>query len=238
MLDVSPKSIIAVVGCGGKTSLIELIATEKISKCTSAKVLISPTTKILPMTLNNTTLGDTQKSCNEHEAKPGIQCLGIKNKKSGKLEALPEKILADIVLKYDIALLEADGSRQLQCKGWLENEPVIPQYCTHTLGVLTINPIGKPTTKKTVHNLPEFLTLTGLHENDIITEKALEKMVTCSQGMFKNSVGDMYLIINQVEAESDSQKAEAFLKSIKAKYPNRFKNMIYGSIRGNSWKKL
>jgi len=242
LLDITNGSIAAVIGCGGKTSLIELIA----QKCKNKKVLISPTTKILPATSAASTVitpCDTLKSSTDHIAKEGIQCLGIKNEKSGKLEALPEDLLAKIVSSYDIVLLEADGSRQKQYKGWQDNEPVIPQYCSHTIGVVTLfkQDKTKPSitaTKETVHNLPEFLSLTGLNEGDIITEKALEDMVCAQNGMFKNSKGQRYLIVNQVEDEETAKRAELFLNTVKSKYPNQFNNLIYGSVRGDSWKNV
>ena len=104
---------IAVVGCGGKTSLIELLADRMRDK----KVLISTTTKIFPPKMKDIVLFETLRQCEEHEPRTGVQCMGILNSASGKLEALPDSFLAAIKSRYDIVLLEADGSRGLPCKG-------------------------------------------------------------------------------------------------------------------------
>ena len=234
LLDITTGCAISVVGCGGKTSLIELIANLNSSK----KVLVSPTTKTFPMTSDDVMLCDTLEKCKNHKPQSGIQCLGQHNERNGKLEALPEQMLNKLVPLYDIVLMEADGSRWLPCKGWLDYEPVINKLSTHTLGVVTMNALGKPATEEIVHHLLEFLSLTGLNENEIITEQVLNDMVNLPGGMFKRSAGHRYLLVNQVEDEVTTRIAETFLKSINDKYPGRFKRLIYGSVRNNTWQEV
>jgi len=227
-------SVIAVVGCGGKTSFIELAADRMRDK----KVLISTTTKIFPPKMKDIVLCETLGQCEEHEPRPGVQCMGLLNSASGKLEALPEAFLAGLQPRYDIVLLEADGSRGLPCKGWLENEPVVPDYCTHTLGVISMAALGKPAGEKTVHRLPEFFALTGVGEGQTITAAALEAMVCAPNGMFKNSEGQRYVIVNQAEDEETARIAETFLRTIKEKYPVRFEKLLYGSVRRDAWQEV
>ena len=216
-LDIAKGSVVAVVGCGGKTSLIALLA----KRLQPYKVLISPTTKMFPMQ----TEGDTD-------------CLGRLNAVSGKLEALPESELAALVPQYDVVLLEADGSAGLPCKGWLDNEPVIPPYCTHTVGIITLNALGKPATDTIVLRLSKFLELTGLTEGAPITMQALETMVCAPRGMFKNSVGRRYLLVNQAEDDATAYAAQSFLAVIKEKYPNRFERLLFGSVRLDNWQEV
>ena len=234
LLDITTGKAVSVVGCGGKTSLIELIATLNSVK----KVLVSTTTKTFPMISDKVILCDTLKSSIEHVPQAGIQCLGQFNKRNGKLEALPEHVLVDLVPHYDIVLMEADGSRWLPCKGWRDNEPVVHYFSTQTVGVVTMNALGKAATSEIVHHLPEFLSLTGIKEDEIISEQALEDMVCLPKGMFKNSVGNQYLLVNQVEDEQTKSTAESFLQRIKTKYPNRFKRLIYGSVHNNTWQEV
>ena len=213
-LDISAESIVAVIGCGGKTSLIELLA----DKLGDKRVLISPTTKMFPL--------------KTHE------CLGVPNVTSGKLESLSEQALAEHIPRYEFTLLEADGSGGLPCKGWLDNEPVIPRNCTHTVGVVTLSALGSPATKDIIHRLPEFLSLTGLREGAIVTEQALIAMVCSAKGMFKNSVGRRYLLVNRAENEAAMNSAQSFLQAIKETYPNRFQRLLYGSVHLDSFKEV
>jgi probable selenium-dependent hydroxylase accessory protein YqeC len=225
---------VAVVGCGGKTSLIELMA----DRLRDKKVLISTTTKIFPPKMKDIMLCETLRQCEEHEPQTGIQCMGLLNSASGKLEALPQTFLAELRHRYDIVLIEADGSRGLPCKGWLENEPVVPDYCTHTVGVITMAALGKQAGRNTVHHLPEFFALTNIGEGQTITAAALEAMVCAPTGMFKNSAGQCYVIVNQAEDDTAAAVALSFLRTIKEKYPARFEKLLYGSVRRDAWQEV
>jgi probable selenium-dependent hydroxylase accessory protein YqeC len=231
-LDISIGSVVAVVGCGGKTSLISLLS----GKLRNRKVLVSTTTKIYPPKTDEVMLCETLRQCEEHEPQKGVQYMGLLNNASGKMEALPESLLAELVPRYDIALLEADGSRGLPCKGWLENELVIPHYCTHTIGVVTMNALGKMADATVVHRLPEFLALTGIREGETITAHALEMMICAPKGMFKNSAGRRYVIVNQVEDDATTGAALSFLQTVKEKYPNCFTKLLMGSVYNDSWR--
>jgi probable selenium-dependent hydroxylase accessory protein YqeC len=230
-LDISTGSVVAVVGCGGKTSLVELLA----DRLRDRKVLLSTTTKIFRPRMKDIVLCETLWQCEEHKPRTGIQCMGLMNGASGKLEALPEAFLANLLPRYDIVLLEADGSRGLPCKGWLANEPVVPDYCTHTLGLITMGALGKLAGETTVHRLPEFLALTGVGEGQTITVAALEAMVCAPEGMFKNSAGKRCVIVNQVEDDETACDARSFLQTIKEKYPARFEKLLFGSVHNDAW---
>ncbi len=221
--------IAAFVGCGGKTSIINLLATENAQK----KVLISPTTKIRPP--KGVPLCDTVEKCAAHAPRAGVQTMGISNEETGKLEALPMGKLESIVRDYDLALLEADGSFSLPCKGWREYEPVVPAFCTHTVGVAAIGAVGRIVCADTVFRLPVFLKLTGAKEGDRITIKMLAEMICASGGMLKNAVGRRIFIANQVESEEAKTNARALLGYIQQKWKGLFDGMIYGSARNNAW---
>lgn len=225
-------AVVAVVGCGGKTTFAEVVAREYPCK----KVLISPTAKIKPMRDADVTLCTTLSDCLVHTPETGIQCLGLRQ--GEKLSSLPPDVLAEIVPGYDLVLLEADGSRGLPCKGWLQTEPVIPPYCTHTVGIVTFGALGRPADEHTVLRLQEFLTLTGLKKNAPIHALALRDMVCAADGMFKNAAGETSIFINRIETDSDAQKAEAWLWETGRSYPGRFSHLAYGSAQTNSWKEV
>ena len=231
LLEVSEGSVISVIGCGGKSSLIELIASENKDK----KVLVSPTTKMFPAVSDKVMLCDTLQSCIEHKPQTGVQYLGQFNSNKGVLEALPELILSEMIKNYDIVLLEGDGSRSKPCKGWRDHEPVVPDFSTHTIGVVTMEALGKKATNEVVHHLEEFLTLTGLNEGEEITISALEDMICSPGGMFKRSIGKLFLVIANVEDDYIIYSAKKLLKNVIDKYPGRFKRLVYGNTHVNEW---
>ena len=233
-LNLSDKCIVGIVGCGGKSSFIELLAGSFQTK----KVLVSTTTKMFPLKDQRVMQCQNLQQCLDHKAQAGIQSFGIMNTETGKLEALPQETLHGLIASYDLVLLEADGSKNLPCKGWLDYEPVVPEYCTHTVGILTMKALGSAATEANVLRLPEFLSLTGLSEGSTITTQALEAMVCAPQGMFKNSVGRLSIIVNQVEDEETARIAQGFLQTIKEGYPARFETLLYGSIHLDSWEEV
>jgi hypothetical protein len=68
--------------------------------------------------------------------------------------------------------------------------------------------------------------------------KALAVMVCGGRGMFKNSAGRRYLVVNQVEEETAAQAALDFLLMIKERYPDRFEKHVYGSAHQDTWKEV
>ncbi|NIZ41321.1 selenium cofactor biosynthesis protein YqeC (plasmid) [Entomospira entomophila] len=224
-------TVIAVIGCGGKTTFIHKLAEE----CQQKKVLITPTTKMKPWDNEWIQLCTTLEDCDQHQATIGVQCLGIQNNVTHKLEALPITLLQEIISHYDIALLEADGSRGLPCKGWLHNEPVIPSFCTDTVAIVTLTSLNKPATKDSILRIPEFLQLTGLSYGDRITIDTLTMMICSDGGMLKNTVGERYLFINQVECDADIPLAKQFIASIQQSCKDPIRS-FYGSAIRNQWR--
>jgi probable selenium-dependent hydroxylase accessory protein YqeC len=133
--------VVTVIGSGGKTSLIWLLAQSQRRR----RVLVSPTTKMYP--------GEAR--CYDHDcftgkASPalingppaGISLAGSLNRETGKLEALPAEVLTAMIADYDLVLLEGDGSRGLPLKGWAAHEPVVPPYTTISVGIIPIRALG------------------------------------------------------------------------------------------------
>lgn len=209
-------AVAAFVGCGGKTTLIERLAASL-----PGRTLIAPTTKMFP----------------PKTRRAGVDCLGRLNPATGKLEAVPADELAAAVARYDVVLLEADGSRALPCKGWRADEPVVPPYCTHTIGVVTLSALGRPADAAVVHRLPEFLALTGLNEGEIIDMRAMLAMTLAPGGMFKNSAGEKILLVNKVEDESAQKQAVCFLRNIQ-KRAGGFMRLLYGSAIYDGWTEM
>lgn len=222
---------LAVVGCGGKTSLIELLAQTGRDK----KVLIMTTTKIRAPRQDGVTLCETLADCLAHTPHQGIQCLGVFDAVRGKFSGPPPEYWERLAQGYDLVLMEADGSRSLPCKGWADFEPVIPAFTTTTVGVVTLLGLGRPADRETVLRLPEFCRLTGLTEGATITKEALADMVGAPGGMFKNAVGRRVLLINQVEDDDAHTKAKDLAALLRQRHPGAVREIYAGSVIENHW---
>lgn len=238
LLGLKEHDKIAVVGAGGKTSIISLLAQQNRAN----SVLISPTTKIYsPVKIGapHSRFFPSEEASLAAKAESGITYAGVLNPSTQKLSCLPLGSLSQICEQYDFCFLEADGSRALACKGWMEDEPVIPDFITTTLGIITLRGLQKPAVKETVLHLPQFLALTGLQENEPITMGALAKMVTNPLGMFKNSLPysqqKLHLIINQVENIQSEKSALSFANTIQSTSEFPIQTIIFGSAHKNTW---
>lgn len=229
LLDINDGSKVAVVGCGGKTSLISLISNENIEK----RVLVTTTTKIYPIIGDGVHFLGEDILAKNHVPQKGINCMGIYDESKGKLCQLSYTTLKYIINKYDIVLIEADGSRGLPCKGWEEYEPLVPDLVTHTIGVVTLGGLFMPATEKYVLRLPKFCDLTDLNYGDTITLDSIVKMLCGKDGMFKNAVGKKILFLNQIEDNKSEKLASQLIDKVVSEYPYLFSKIIYGSVKYN-----
>jgi hypothetical protein len=222
--------VFTVIGSGGKTSLIRLLAQSQRRR----KVLVSPTTKMYPL--------------------PGIPAwvslAGLLNRETGKLEALPAELLERLIPGYDLVLLEGDGSRGLPLKGWAEHEPVVPPYTTLCIGVIPLSPLGKKITPEIVFRLPLFRALCGAAEGDTLCPAHLAAVITAGgraepsgglggagadegagggKGLFAAARGRKLLFINQVEDERRRRQA----RELAALLPDDFMAGLEGIICGS-----
>ncbi|GHV96591.1 hypothetical protein AGMMS50293_29110 [Spirochaetia bacterium] len=156
-------TVITVIGSGGKTSLIRLLAAHFSRSLVKErrKVLVTTTTKMFPL-----------------PPLDGVTTVGCFNEKTGKLESLPLYELERIIPDFDLVLIEGDGSRELPLKGWADSEPVVPPFTTITVGVLPLWPLGMTVSEKIVHRLPLFCDLSGASPGEVLSVSHLAAVIS------------------------------------------------------------
>ena len=138
---------IAVVGAGGKTTLIHRLAEEYRRK--GASVLVTTTTHMLVE--SNTDLSCDSFAIREKIKRTGYcmagsLCPGQKQ----KIGSLPEPVFHDLLTAADYVLIEADGAK-----------PVIPAEATDVILVLGIWDLGKPC-QNVIFRFERMAELTGI----------------------------------------------------------------------------
>ncbi|GMO45841.1 MAG: selenium cofactor biosynthesis protein YqeC [Termitinemataceae bacterium] len=251
------KQIISITGCGGKTSLLWLLAKHSRAK----KVLVSTTTHIHKPDESLHTYdhflewGESPPRCEARGAStlpPLRYALNVANgitlalavnpqasnlpHKSGhqqkKYHSLPLDILEEIIYRFDISLLEADGSRSKPLKAWASYEPVITKSTTITVGILPINVIGKKIDASKIHRLPLWLQLTDANENGIISKQHITRTIYSENGksLFSAAVGKKILLFNQADKTDNSTETA---KEIISLLPSSFLKTLDGVICGS-----
>ena len=166
------KGVTAVVGSGGKTSLIEQLAQELQSRGT---VLICTTTKMWRPEADAVLCRTKEET--------------IAALKSGKITYVGEvneqnKLIPPAFdgwwLLADFVLVEADGSAGLPLKAHAEWEPVLPPACGKVICVVGASGIGKPI--ETVAHRPErFAALCGKKVTDTVEEADIAAVLSAEK---------------------------------------------------------
>ncbi len=225
LINIRKGDVISVVGSGGKTTFIYNLARELIKE----KVLISTTTKML---------------CPLKEEVDYFFCLDkFKNINIRKGRTfIAEKIISDkkvcgnilhiesYVNNFDYTLLESDGSKRKPLKGWNENEPVIINKTTKTVGIIPLHIIGEKITDKNIHRIEKFNDICKTKIGDEITLEVIADIISDSNGLFKGAIGEKILFLNRIETEKCMKMAWELLEILKKKNID-FIRVIGGSLK-------
>lgn len=163
--------MIAVVGSGGKTTLIKNMAAQY--RAQGKTVLITPSTHMFVE--EDTLLTDDAATIIRALEETGFVMAGIPD--GLKLKALSKKTFEAVRNHADVVLVEADGSRMLPLKYPNATEPVIPENTDDIYVVCGLNAIGKKA-KDVCHRLELVKDCLGIDDEEIITPTHIQKLVT------------------------------------------------------------
>ena len=157
LLNIRP-GVTAVIGSGGKTTLLRTLGTELAEA--GGRVLLCATTKIYPFP--GLPCAHDRAELDALAPSP-LLCAGAPLE-HGKLTAL-EVPMADLAARFDYVLVEADGSARLPLKAHASHEPVIPPEANRTICVVGISGFGRPI-REAVHRPARFAALAGAWAGD------------------------------------------------------------------------
>ena len=228
---------VSIIGAGGKTTLMYLLAQETIAA--KAKCLISTSTKILEPDASSFLRSEYIDACDVYRKNlvinfksefyptrqigkcvedednsekifiknilPNLDVAGRKHSEIGNITKLSSIELSDLTIdKYDVVLVEADGSKGKRLKGWREYEPVIDKLTTRTILVQDISYLNKRLEVEQVFNPQLFAE--QFMSGDFSQEFSLEHIrqiinfaITCARG---------YLSIIFVDIDQSIDKRE------------------------------
>ena len=220
--------IIAVVGSGGKTSLIWRLAEELVQA--GKKVAVTTTThmaieKERPFALN----GEGAAALILKHGYVLAASIDIQKK---KLSSLPYEKLKKLSELCDVLLIEADGARKKPFKIPMEWEPVIPDFTDLVIAVCGLDSLGK-SIKEAAYCPRETALFLGKKETDIICPQDMIKAVSSRDGLLKG-VGEreyrVYLnkmdtvkereTLNKIRRELSDMGVQVFCGSLREKKKN------------------
>ena len=227
LISIKNNDVISIVGSGGKTSLLYNISKSIYKK----KILVSTTTKIkVPPDSFYDYIALNEKDFNalRYNSSKGIYVFANKIE-NNKLESLDLDYLKNLITDFEITILEADGAKEKLLKGWNDNEPVILDNTTKTIGVINLDTIGICINAMNVHRLDKFLAITGCLEGDIVNVDCLVNIISSENGLFKNALGERILFINGLEEEGKEVVAREVARKLREKH-FKLDYIVAGSI--------
>jgi len=231
---VDKKDVICLVGAGGKTTMMFKLAKE----LRHSKVLVTTTTKIYIPSKDKYDFicTDSERLHNYNSIKEnGIYILGNSVNEENKILGLNEKQLSELAPHFDYILIEADGSKEKQLKGWSEFEPVIYSKTTKTIGIIDIQSVGIVVSEDKVHRSKIFCEITGMQQGDTVKLENLTKLIIHPQGLFKDAQGEKVLYINKVEDSEQLVLAKLISCEIKLRNDKIVNRVVIGSLKTNTY---
>jgi probable selenium-dependent hydroxylase accessory protein YqeC len=233
--------VISVIGAGGKTSLIYMLARELAAAGHS--VIITATTKMYwpqkhqaPKTvvLKPVGTGGNEQSCLDQAwpkqvrralAESPVVTVGTPETAAKKPAApagtdhthqkftFPVDKIAELALLADYVLVEADGSKGLPCKAWSAYEPVIPKETDVLLQLAGLTSLGQPLDK--VCHRPELAAeLLGCDLGQILQPSHLAALASQLQNRRQAELSEMqhWFLLNQADALADQPDSFSFIE--------------------------
>jgi xanthine dehydrogenase accessory factor len=163
--------IIAVVGSGGKTTLVKDLARRY--RAEGKLVLVTTTTHMFIEA--DTLLTDDPGVIIDQLRENGYAMAGIPI--GEKIRALSQPTYEEVCNFADVVLVEADGSKHMPLKFPNATEPVIPANADEIIVVCGLNAVGQKA-KDVCHRLELVKNCLGIGDDTVITPAHVQKLVT------------------------------------------------------------
>ncbi len=179
-LGLDRPGMVAAIGSGGKTSLLQALAAELAQG--GAAVAMTTTTRIWPPTgggvwlWGEATPGEGEIARRLTPGGVGYVARGVDA--NGKLTGLGPRQAAALAAKPGRwVLVEADGAAGRPLKAWAPWEPVVPAGADWVLLLVGMAGLGRPLAPATVHRPELFAEGSGLAPGSPVTPAALARVL-------------------------------------------------------------
>lgn len=215
--------MVAVVGAGGKTSLVYALAREVAAL--GGRAIVTGTARFTPAphgwqmpSLVEARPGAAASVVAQAAGEGGvIVVLGVEPQPAGRLAPIASEDVAPLaaVEGVDAVLVEADGSRARAFKAPAEHEPVIPDAATHIVAVVGASVLGQPLDGAHVHR-PERVRaiVPGLPPGAMCDAALVARVLAHEEGGRKHAGPRPFaVVVNQ--ADTNPEAAHAIAEAVR-----------------------
>lgn len=237
LLDLHEKACVALIGSGGKTTLMYQMAGE-LSR-SEHRVITSTTTHIF--------IPSRAQSPHWMLLEGGVEpvrrfwdtsraahiTLGWKEA-GGKLDGVPFEMLEEIFHwdSLDMLLVEADGSRNKSLKGYCDHEPALLPCASKVIVVAGLNLLGESFNRDLVHRPEVIEKLLLIRQGDRLNPSHISALLLDERGyLAKAGAGEKYLILNGIAGDCQYEAALDIVAELRKKSGN-VRVLLRGSFFG------
>ncbi len=197
--------VIALVGAGGKTTLMDTFAACYAQGGSMA--VVTTTTRIMRPKQYPVVSHKEQLAALRQQKTRQIVAVGT-DAPEGKLRMPDRMSIADLAEAADVVFVEADGAKRLPCKAPREKEPVIPKECDIVVGVMGMDTLGQPLAQ-VCFCAEQVMRLLGVDKKHRMTEEDMARLLHSEQGTRKG-VGnrDYYIVLNKCDDAQTMKRAQ------------------------------
>jgi len=238
-LDIGSRELVALVGGGGKTSLLFALAEELHQG--KKRVVISTTTKVghreaqrSPCIVFTGSGPSWKDKLSEGLENHGHVFLARGLLDSGKVDGIVPSIANEMYQEggIDYIILEADGSSGRPVKAPADHEPVIPSSSTKVVAMLGLEAIGAQMGPEVVFREDLFSKLTGLESGEQLTPTVLARLFLKPEGLFKGTPpsAKRMVFLNKQDLLSENSEAEELAGLILESEVSIVERIVIGSL--------
>ncbi|MCL1885792.1 MAG: selenium cofactor biosynthesis protein YqeC [Dehalococcoidia bacterium] len=229
---------IALVGGGGKTSLMFRLAQELAGN--GQKVISTTTTHIFPPSCKETPclIVESEEDALVERLTQELPIhkhvtLALALDNNGKLKGLSPEIL-DKIQALDLAdyiVNEADGAAGKPIKAPRHGEPVIPTSTTLVLALVGLDALGAPLSTEKASRIEFIERLAGLSLYDIMTDEVIATLLTEPNGIIQNTPPNARIVpfLNKSDLVS-TEAVESLASAILARRHMQINQVVAGSL--------
>lgn len=238
-LGLKAREMISLTGAGGKTTLMFGLAREL--SLARKKVITTTTTKILkpddhesPHLFVSRDEGKIKEFVGLHLDQYRHITLAEEEIGGGKLKGISLELADNLWDLYNMGalIIEADGAAGRPVKAPREGEPVIPSRTTLVVALLGLDGVGKELNDQNVFQANRISKLTGIPEDEKMTEEGMALLMTHPKGLFKGAPYSSRWVafLNKVDIPDGVVKAKKIARSIFEKKDVKIDRVVLGQL--------
>ena len=240
VLGIKARDVVALVGAGGKTTLMFRLAKELVLR--GMKVVSTTTTKIAEPNLGETLFlfvdpdeAKIKDFVRRHLDQYAHITVAGERLESGKLKGISQNLVNELwrFRGIDAIIVEADGAAGRPVKAPREHEPVIPETTSLVVAILGVDGMGKELNDVNVFQPDRVSKITGIPVGERLTDEAMAILMTHSAGLFKGvpSSSRVIAFLNKVDLPEGAAKAKDIAQKILKRKHSKIEKIVLGQLK-------